>query len=210
MDIKLASNVDDSGSLKELSKNSSTSSVVTLEPYSLTNMKDNSKSVLYVKKVPLNWSFDIIYEEFSKYGKIKEIRNRLGENHRFFETFIIYVSPTDALRAFQEFSPEDTSMQCSLVNNYPMNLDVYRHHDQNDKIEDHDNVLRSPDPPRWLIISMHGDRGNLFKLKKYINQKLGQINRPDIKRFGRNSFLLHAKSDGQAVMLLNLKDTRYN
>ena len=67
-----------------------------------------------------------------------------------------------------------------------------------------DVMLRSLDPPRWLILSTH-DRGNMFKVKKFINQKIGLVNKPNITRFGKISFLINAKSDGQALMLLNLK-----
>ena len=173
---------------------------VVLEPYSPD--KVNTKTILFVKKTPLTWSFDIVYEKFAKFGEIKELRNRLGSKNSFFETWVKFVSPSDALRAYQEFDLENKEMQCSLVDSHPLNLDLYRPPDlSEDSLE---NSLRSPDPPRWIIITMLGDRGNLFKLKKLLNQRLGQ-NKPDIKRFGRNSFLAHTKSDGQAVMLLNLR-----
>ena len=44
----------------------------------------------------------------------------------------------------------------------------------------------------------------MFKVKKYINQRLGNVKRPNITRFGPSSFLVHAKTEGQAAMLLNL------
>ena len=78
---------DDNGKDKDLGKMRET--VVTLEPYT-ANIGDDSKAILFVKNVPLNWSFDIIFEEFTKFGKVKEIRNRLGERNKFFETWIIF------------------------------------------------------------------------------------------------------------------------
>ena len=96
------------------------------------------------------------------------------------------------------------SVKCSQVHKFPQNLDIYR--PNNDEVLKQNNqISRTPKPPRWMIITTHSDRGNLFKVKNYINQKLGQVKRPDITRFGRSSFLVQAKSDGQAAMLLNLK-----
>ena len=191
---------DDLG--KKLDSGKDLKLAVTLEPY-VTDV-DESKYILFVKNVPLDWSFDIIHREFTKFGVVREIRNRLGERNKFFETWISFVNARDAARALREFGPVNMSMCCSLVDSFPLYLDIYRPPDQ---IEEpcEDAILRSPEPPRWLIITTHGERGNLFRMKKLINQKLGQINRPDIKRFGRNSFLIHTKSDGQAVMLLNMK-----
>ena len=165
-------------------------------------MGENSKSILFVKNVPLNWSFDIIFEKFNKYGEVKEIRNGLGERNKSFETWISFKSAGDAMRALNEFALANNNMSCSLVDGFPLFLDIYRPPNQTEKTNE-DTILRSPDPASWLIVTT-GERGNLFKMKKFINQRLGLINRPDIKRFGRNSFLVHAKSDGQAAMLLNM------
>ena len=80
-------NVDDLGKNKDLGNNSK-SSLVTLEPYAINKEAKNSgilkSPILYVEPLPLDWSFDFIYGEFSKFGPIKEIRNRLGKNHEFF------------------------------------------------------------------------------------------------------------------------------
>ena len=200
--------VDDPGKEKDLGNNSN-SSLVTLEPYSVDKedkSSENLKSpILYVEPIPLDWSFDIIYGEFSKFGPIKEIRNRLCENHKFFETWVIYKNVKDAVRALNEFISDSVNAHCSLVESFPLNLDIYQHPDETENSQQYPETLRSPDPPRWLIVSTHGERGNLFKLKKYISQKLGQLKTPKITRFGRNNFLVHTNSDGQAAMLLNLK-----
>ena len=53
------------------------SSVVTLDPYAVDNLDTTAEtavsSILHVKSLPLNWSFSDVYEEFSKFGLVKEI-----------------------------------------------------------------------------------------------------------------------------------------
>ena len=177
---------------------------MTLEPYNIEANNNSNLFILHVNPVPLSWSFDIIYDEFSKFGVIKEIRNRTEEKFRFFETWIIYDKAEDALRALNEFKHETVSVKCSLVEDFPLFLDIFRPL-QPDIPGESPEITRSPDPPSWIILTTRSQHGNLFKVKKLINQKLGHVNRPDITRFGRNSFLIHTKSCGQAAMLLNLK-----
>ena len=100
---------------------------------------------------------------------------------------------------------DSVSAHCSLVKNFPLNLDIYKHANEMENPRQSSETSRSPDPPRWLIVSTNDERGNIFKLKKYLNKKLGHVNAPKITRFGRNKFLVHTNSDGQAAMLLNLK-----
>ena len=189
--------------------NVSKSSIATLEPYEGSGKKKGPKnidsSILHAKPIPLDWSFDIIYKEFSEYGPIKEIRSRLGDKYKYFEIWIIFSNSSDALRACNEFTTRTLAIECSQVDSTPPFLDIYKPEVQTGEAIPSAKESRCPHPARWLIVSTYGDRGNLFKLKKFINQKLGHINRPDITRFGRTSFLIHTKSIGQAVMLLNLK-----
>ena len=118
---------------------------------------------------------------------------------------MIYKKVKDAGRAQNKFILDSLSPHCTLVESFTPNLDIYQHPDETENPMQYPETLRSPDPPRWLIMSTDGERCNLFKLKKYINQKLGQLKTPKITQFGRNNFLVHANSDGQAAMLLNLK-----
>ena len=69
--------VDDSGAEKDVDSILE-SSIVTMEPYKI-NQEILNSSILHVKHIPLNWSFDVIYGELSKFGTVKEIRNKLGE-----------------------------------------------------------------------------------------------------------------------------------
>ena len=194
---------DDTGEIKN------TPTVVTLEPFEAGNLKTPSSvpksPILHVLPVPLHWSFDVIYDKFSEFGKIREIRSTLGHQFKYFEIWVIFDEPVDAQRACEEFNPGISTLRYSIVSNYPRGSDAYIPPCFDEDLKHDDKVIRHPNPPRWLIISTHNERGNLFKIKKFINQKLGNVKRPEISRFGRSSFLVHCKSDGQAAMLLNMK-----
>ena len=203
--------VDDSGAHHDLA-NGDDSSIFTLEPYAPSakgKLNSATSSILHAKPIPLDWSFDIIYEEFSRFGNIKEIRNRLGNNYQYFESWIIFSSDEDALRAYNDFNSTCVSVSFAVPANVPKLLDIYRPYIPVEDLKTSVKLERLPVPPRWLILSSRSERGNLFKIKQFIGQKLGHVNSPDISRFGKDSFLVHTKSDAQAVMLLNMKlDTK--
>ena len=199
--------VDDSGAHHDLT-NGDDSSIFTLEPYAPSakgKLNSATSSILHAKPIPLDWSFDIIYEEFSRFGNIKEIRNRLGNNYQYFESWIIFSSDEDALRAYNDFNSTCVSVSFAVPANVPKLLDIYRPYIPVEDLKTSVKLERLPVPPRWLILSSRSERGNLFKIKQFIGQKLGHVNSPDISRFGKDSFLVHTKSDAQAVMLLNMK-----
>ena len=203
--------VDDSGEHHNLA-NGDDSSIFTLEPYAPSakgKLNSATSSILHAKPIPLDWSFDIIYEEFSRFGNIKEIKNRLGNNYQYFESWIIFSSDEDALRAYNDFNSTCVSVSFAVPANVPKLLDIYRPYIPVEDLKTSVKLERLPVPPRWLILSSRSERGNLFKIKQFIGQKLGHVNSPDISRFGKDSFLVHTKSDTQAVMLLNMKlDTK--
>ena len=203
--------VDDSGAHHDLA-NGDDSSIFTLEPYAPSakgKLNSATSSILHAKPIPLDWSFDIIYEEFSRFGNIKEIRNRLGNNYQYFESWIIFSSDEDPLRAYNDFNSTCVSVSFAVPANVPKLLDIYRPYIPVEDLKTSVKLERLPVPPRWLILSSRSERGNLFKIKQFIGQKLGHVNSPDISRFGKDSFLVHTKSDAQAVMLLNMKlDTK--
>ena len=205
---KTQTSVDDNGMKKDLG-NGSDSSIFTVVPFTtneIVNMDEMTKSpILHVESIPLNWSFDITYEKFSKFGEIKDIRSRLADNYQSFEIWLNFINIKDAGRACYEFSLINSNMKCTLVDKLPRNVDIYIPPDKIEDVETTTEVVRSPHPPRWIIMTTRSERGNLFKVKKFLNMKLGHVKKPDVTRFGRNSFLVHAKSDGQAAMLLNLK-----
>ena len=203
--------VDDSGAHHDLA-NGDDSSIFTLEPYAPSakgKLNSATSSILHAKPIPLDWSFDIIYDEFSRFGNIKEIRNRLGNNYQYFESWIIFSSDEDALRAYNDFNSTCVNVSFAVPANVPKLVDIYRPYIPVEDLKTSVKLERLPVPPRWLILSSRNERGNLFKIKQFIGQKLGHVNSPDISRFGKDSFLVHTKSDAQAVMLLNMKlDTK--
>ena len=203
--------VDDSGAHHDLA-NGDDSSIFTLEPYAPSakgKLNSATSSILHAKPIPLDWSFDVIYEEFSRFGNIKEIRNRLGNNYQYFESWIIFSSDEDALRAYNDFNSTCVNVSFAVPANVPKLVDIYRPYIPVEDLKTSVKLERLPVPPRWLILSSRSERGNLFKIKQFIGQKLGHVNSPDILRFGKDSFLVHTKSDAQAVMLLNMKlDTK--
>ena len=161
-------------------------------------------SIVFVEALPLSFSYDIIHKEFSTFGPIKEIRNRLSYQAQFWEMWIVFYNAEDASRASVEYT-SDIGIRCSLVQEYPSNLDIYIPPKvQADSPPTLSDMMRQPKPPRWLIVTTREDRGNLIKVRKFLTHKIGSVNRQDISRFGRNSFLVHAKSDAQSVMLSNL------
>ena len=203
--------VDDSGAHHDLA-NGDDSSIFTLEPYAPSakgKLNSATSSILHAKPIPLDWSFDVIYEEFSRFGNIKEIRNRLGINYQYFESWVIFSSDEDALRAYNDFNSTCVNVSFAVPANVPKLVDIYRPYIPVEDLKTSVKLERLPVPPRWLILSSRSERGNLFKIKQFIDQKLGHVNSPDISRFGKDSFLVHTKSDAQAVMLLNMKlDTK--
>ena len=203
--------VDDSGAHHDLA-NGDDSSIFTLEPYAPSakgKLNSATSSILHAKPIPLDWSFDVIYEEFSRFGNIKEIRNRLGNNYQYFESWIIFSSDEDALRAYNDFNSTCVNVSFAVPANVPKLVDIYRPYIPVEDLKTSVKLERLPVPPRWLILSSRSERGNLFKIKQFIGQKLGHVNSPGISRFGKDSFLVHTKSDAQAVMLLNMKlDTK--
>ena len=141
--------------------------------------------------------------------EISEIRNRLGNNYQYFESWIIFGSDEDALRAYNDFNSTCVNVSFAMLKHVPKLVDIYRPHIPVEDLKTSIKLERLPVPPRWLILSSRSERGNLFKIKQFIGQKLGHVNSPDISRFGRDSFLVYTKSDAQAVMLLNMKlDTK--
>ena len=201
--------VDESGANKDIASVVG-SSIVTLEPCIDSVIKESADfaatPILHAKPIPLDWSFDVIYREFSRFGNIKEIRNKLGNNYEYFESWIIFNNDKDALSAYKKFQSDFVSVNFCKLENIPRHLDIYKPQIQTENPEFIiSKVARSPEPPRWLIVSSHSERGNLFKVKKFVELKLGHTKRPDISRFGRNSFLIQAKSDVQSAMLLNMK-----
>ena len=93
-------------------------------------------------------------------------------------------------------------MICTLVETFP--VDVVCPDDWNLDNQVVAREERKPKPPRWIIVRTKADRCNMIRLGRFLEQKVGYISTHNLKKFGRNSALVKAKSDIQAVMLLNL------
>ena len=171
--------------------NGDDSSIFTLEPYAPSakeKLNSAASSILHAKPIPLDWSFDVIYEEFSRFGNIKEIRNRLGNNYQYFEFWILFVSDEDTLRAYNDFNSTCVNVSFAMPVNVPKLVDIYRPYIPVEDLKTSVKLERLPVPPRWLILSSRSERGNLFKIKQFIGQKLGHVNSPYISRLERIVF----------------------
>ena len=186
---------------KHNAKPVSPSTVVTYDPFEGPNF-NGDETILRIECLPLHWNYESIYHEFSVFGCVKEIRLRLAENSNSWQVWVFFSTHGEALNAFTKTSKKKS--ECQLVNKAPSNLD--RYHPQ---VEDRNsvclNVSRSPLPAMWLIVTTKEERTNLYNFRKLVRIKAGDLGNSNITRFGRNSFLVHAKSAAQATMLLNLR-----
>ena len=151
--------VDDSGAHHDLAIGDD-SSIFTLEPYAPSakgKLNSATSSILHAKPIPLDWSFDVIYEEFSRFGNIKEIRNRLGNNYQYFESWIIFSSDEDALRAYNDFNSTCVSVSFAVPANVPKLLDIYRPYISVEDLKTSVKLERLPVSPRWLILSSRSE-----------------------------------------------------
>ena len=185
----------------DLGSNKGKSVIATMEPYSSPPMTvKGDELILFLDGLPLDMNFDLIHQNFSVYGCVREIRLGLTASYKQFQFWVVYENHKVALDAYMK------SMglyECSLVSHYPPNLDVY--YPAKDIEYEQTTISRTPMPATWLIASTKGDRANLYSFRKLMRRKAGGIKNMQITRFGRNSFLIHAKSPAQGAMLANLK-----
>ncbi|MEO1808442.1 MAG: hypothetical protein AAFU33_26785 [Bacteroidota bacterium] len=102
-------------------------------------------------------------------------------------------------------SDTEDLFKCTLVEKFPAGVDVFCPSDWTSVgNRASTNEERRPKPPHWIIVRTKDERSNIIKVGRYLEQKVGSISRHNLKKFGNNSLLVKAKSDIQAVMLLNL------
>ena len=146
-------------------------------------------------------------EKFGKFGDIKVIRFCETDDFSFWRLWIEYSTHKDTLNAYKCSSEEN--LKCILSQKPPHNVDVDVFYP--DKISqettEQKSMVRKPLPARWLIISTKSDFCNLFRFRKHLKALVGTLTNSDITRFGKNSFLVHAKSFRQGHMITNLKDS---
>ena len=185
--------------------------VVTYEPYLPALQKGSialPQNILFLRYVPLKWSFEKMYEIYCVLGKIEKISLRLQEG-KFWEVWISFTCPEDAIKARDSTADIEKEIKCSLVSTAPKTLDVYHPAHWQPSAADAEQrrreVIREPKPARWLIATAKTEKPNYFSFRKSILRKVGDISPKDITRFGRNSLLIHTKSDIQSLMLTNME-----
>ena len=154
-----------------------------------------------IESLPLDRNYEDITREFEGFGTIKEIRLRITTSYKCWQVWIVFTSHSEALKAYAT-TLSNGDLDCKLICKTPPNLDVY--YPAPKEKPEFEEVSRTPLPPSWLIATVNGERGNLYSFRKFLKTKVGDIENSRIKRFGKNSFLIHAMSDTQAAMILNL------
>ena len=189
-DVNLASNV------------ATSSLAATFQPYEVPESDFGFKGdecILKLDCVTLKMNFELIFDTFKNFGNIKEIRLGLANSFKHWLAYVCFYSHSDALKAYVECKDSDS---CTLVHKIRGNLDVYY-----PPTDDDTRPEVSPRPllpPNWLIITTKTERANLYSFRKFLKLKVGDFVNNKLTRFGRSSFLFHAKSPVQAAMLLNL------
>ena len=162
--------------------------------------------ILFIDSLPSNLDCSDFMMMFDKYGEIKVIRFCETVDFKFWRIWIEFACHKDALNAYECSSKEN--LKCILIQKIPNNIDVDRFYPSKNNQEttlEKKCTERKPLPARWLIISTKLEFCNLFKFRKHLRTLVGSLNNSDITRFGRNSFLVHAKSYRQGHMISNLK-----
>ena len=104
---------------------------------------------------------------------------------------------------------ESKNITGSLSDHAPRNLEIYKPLDWIEKPRERSlPAVKVPKPPSWFIATGNNERYNFYKMSKCIQKRVGTIKNTDISRYGRQSVLIHAKSDTQAIMLcsMNISD----
>ena len=160
--------------------------------------------ILYVDSLSSDMDCSKFMDSFGKYGDIKVIKFRETLNFAFWRVWIEFLTHTDAVKAYKGSSKDN--IKCSLVNKVPSNIDVDSFFPTKVNQEASEGKFeRKPLPARWLVISTKTEYCNLFHFRKHLRTLVGTVTNTDVTRFGKNSFLVHAKSYRQGHMLSKLK-----
>ena len=162
--------------------------------------------VLHVEHIPLECQYDNISTCFSSFGNLLEIRMNLKELVDKWEAWITFENHEGALKAcanINDISICNAKVNGALTDNVPRHLDTYK---PSDWLSTTSNVNkdiheRQPKPPKWLVVTVKGEKYNYYKFCRYIQKKVGGIESGDISRFGKNKVLIQAKSKTQSYML---------
>ena len=169
-------------------------------------------NMLFIEQLPSSFDYEAVNSLFTKNGPAIEIRMSWLERSQAWNAWVKFSNFEIAMQALNEIEGREINgktIKVKVTDSIPKNLDVYRpaewtSQSQNDPEMDQ-NYSRNPKTPRWIIATVKGERCNFLLTSRYLQRKVGNIDRNDISRFGRKAILIHAKSDNQAIMLLNMK-----
>ena len=164
--------------------------------------KGNEK-ILYVESLPSEMDFELITHDFEEYGKIKVIRLSETEDFKNWKVWIEYATHKEALKAYKE-GKSTKKLTCYLTDKISskQDFDVFYPSVLEESTTQEEFVERDPLPPKWLIATTKSDYCNLYHFRKQMRRSAGPIANSEITRFGRNSFLIHAKSYRQGHMIM--------
>ena len=204
LDIPLTTN-----GMKQTMDRPSDSSISPSIPGGSHNPARNLK-ILHLVNVPLFYDYDSINKIFCKFGQVKEIRMSFNSNS--WDAWLSFATCESALEANRNLTTSNIneenfgSVTGALCDRAPRNLEIYKPEEWTEKPNERSvPAIRTPKPPSWIVISGNNDKYNYFRLKKCIQKRVGSIKSADISRYGRQSVLVHAKSEDQSIMLCSLK-----
>ena len=180
--------------------------------FSVKKKEDNVMKlrVLHLKQIPLVANYEVLAEAFGSYGTVKEIRMSIQEITSSWEAWITFSNHEIALKATSEIGKIKvcgSDVQGALCELAPTYLDVYTPAEWNPTVLEKEVSCnkRMPKPPMWLVATAKEENYNYYKFSRFLQKKVGGINKGDISRFGKKSVLIHAKSKTQSYLLIHLK-----
>ena len=177
---------------------------------------ETSKSVkkliiLHLSVIPIGANYGNLYETFKKYGNITEIRMKFEENNEKWDAWIFFTNHEEALKACSavpEILMFDKTIKGALCEKAPYGLEIYHPDLVAEKAKNNLENLptqRKTKPPTWLTVTSEGEEFNYFKVRGFLKEQIGLIKPGDVKKFGQNCVLIHARSVNQSIMLSSLQ-----
>ena len=164
--------------------------------------------ILHIKNVPICSNYESISSAFSKFGIIREIRmkDNIMESWDAWLSFDTHAAAFEANKDLGKVDIDGCKVTGSLSDHVPRNLEIYKPSEWNEKPKGSSlQACRTPKPPTWIIAYGNNDRYNYYKMKKCIQKRVGSIRSCDISGYGKQSVLIHAKSETQDLLLCNMK-----
>ena len=164
---------------------------------------------LHIEDIPLQNNYESIAHVFGKYGNIVEIRMDYKNNK--WDAWISYKEYENAFKASLDVNNiliDNSKIKGALCENAPPHMFAYKPNEYSDRSDMNSKInttIRTPKPPKWILVTGKNENYNYYKVSKYIQKKVGNISSKNISRFNRRSIIIHTNSDTQSHMLCNLK-----